>query len=151
MIALLEKIFHLSLLEKPMGLSGWMLCRKPWSHSNFRPQCWRQVTGSEVNSAPDVAFIRTIRRLILSIRDTSPIVLCERAKLPRWFPMTGYPVQGFVLLDHLLVAMIERSGVECIRMGTSSSHWINFIGERKFYGSWFELRKERKEVKSLRL
>lgn len=33
--------------------------------------------------------------------------------------MTGYPVQGFVLLDHLLVAMIERSGVECIRMGTN--------------------------------
>jgi hypothetical protein len=32
-------------------------------------------------------------------------------------------------------------------MGTSSSHWINFIGEIQFYGSWFELRKERKEVK----
>lgn len=33
--------------------------------------------------------------------------------------MTGYPFQGFVLLETLLVAMIERSGVECIRMGTN--------------------------------
>lgn len=38
-------------------------------------------------------------------------------------------------------------GFATTRMGTSSSHWINFIGEIQFYGSWFELRKERKEVK----
>jgi len=40
--------------------------------------------------------------------------------------MTGYPVQGFVLLDHLLVAMIERSGVECIRMGTNVYYYFEY-------------------------
>lgn len=40
--------------------------------------------------------------------------------------MTGYPVQGFVLLDHLLVAMIGRSGVECIRMGTSVYYYFEY-------------------------
>lgn len=40
--------------------------------------------------------------------------------------MTGYLVQGFVLLDHLLVAMIERSGVECIRMGTSVYYYFEY-------------------------
>lgn len=37
--------------------------------------------------------------------------------------MTGYPVQGFVLLDHLLVAMIERSGVEC---GTNVYYYFEY-------------------------
>lgn len=38
--------------------------------------------------------------------------------------MTGYPVQGFVLLD--LVAMIERSGVKCIRMGTNVYYYFEY-------------------------
>lgn len=71
-----------SLLEKPMGLSGWMQCPKPWSQSHFRPQCcydgweWSQL-GSWCSIHSDHSFYQGYRWL------------CERAKLPRCFPMTA--------------------------------------------------------------
>ena len=78
LIALLEKIFHLSLLEKK---SQWACLDECCVGSRSLPPTVllrRQVTGSEVNSAPDVADHSTFSSFYQGYR-----WLCDRAKLPR--------------------------------------------------------------------